>query len=206
MYNNEKKFRGSAVTTICYVLAALLLIYTCYQIGTTIHTINEYYAQYGMTATPVEYITYVSQNALSPLLNAIVLFMLATIHKEVRKNNPANYLSDEDIIEAGENKKAAKDAKQVRKAAEKAGQKPVAEEAVVADFTTAAPEKAEAEKTAPKKTRKPAAKKTEAEKKEGAAAKSTAAKKSSGSRKKSTGTKKAQEKKEAGAEETKKDE
>ena len=171
MYNTEKKFRRSAITTIGYVLAALMLIYTCYQIGNTVHTINEYYAQYGMKATPLEYLTYVGQNALNPLIYAALLFLISAVHNEVRKNNPANYLSDEDIVEADAAKKAAKEAKQVRKgdeAAAKAGHEPVAEEAVVADFTTeteAAAEKAKPGKPEPKTEKKPEAKDAEDKKK-----------------------------------------
>ena len=176
MYDTKKKFRRSAATVICYVLAALMLIYTCYQIGSTIHMINEYYAQYGMSATPVEYLTYVAQNALTPLINSIVFFMLAKILDEVRKNNPANYKSDDDIVEAGIAKKEAKDQKKFdkgEKAAEKAGHKASKEEPVVADFAAAAEE---AEKEAEKKpaAKKPAAKKSTA--KSSTAKKSTAKK------------------------------
>ena len=47
MYDKKKKFRRSPVTVICFVLAALMLIYACYQGGSTIHQINDYYAQLG---------------------------------------------------------------------------------------------------------------------------------------------------------------
>ena len=183
MYDNKKKFRRSAVAVICYVLAALMLIYTCYQIGSTIHTINEYYAQYGMKATPVEYLTYVGQNAMTPLVNAVILFMLARVLEEVRKNNPANYRSDEEIVEAAEAKKAAKDTKKFEKgekaaarAAEKSDVKASAaadsEEPVIVDFASADAEKpAEAKKEPSAKKsdeksdeKKPAAKKSAARK------------------------------------------
>jgi hypothetical protein len=140
MYDKKKKFRRSPVTVICFVLAALMLIYACYQGGSTIHQINDYYAQYGMKAKPVEYLTYVSQSVMATLINAIVLFMLAKIHDDVRKTNPANYQSDEDIVEAGIAKKEARDAKKFEKgekAAAKAGHTADTEAAVVADFTTA---------------------------------------------------------------------
>ena len=203
MYDQKKKFRRSAVTTICYVLAALMLIYTCYQIGSTVHTINEYYGQYGMQATAVEYLTYTAQAALTPLFNTIVLFMLARILDEVRKNNPANYRSDEDIVESGIAKKEAKDAKKFEKgekaaakAAEKNGAKAVSkadEDApVVADFTTseAKDEPAEKKSTAKKTTAKKTADgKAELKK---AAAKKPASRKKSAPKK--TETEKEQEK------------
>lgn len=208
MYDKKKKFRRSPVTIVCYVLAALMLIYACYQAGTTIHQINEYYAQYGMKATPVEYITYVGQGIMTTLINAIVLFMLARIHDDVRKNNPANFMSDEDLIESAEAKKAAKDTKQFEKgekAAAKAADKSdvkvsvktESEEPVVVDFAVAdtkvteAPEKPAAKKPAAKK---PAAKKS--------AAKKTAAKKTADEKAapKKTTAKKAAPKKKAAAE------
>lgn len=206
MYDKEKKFRRSPATVICYVLAALMLIYTCYQIGSTVKMINEYYAQYGMSATPVEYLTYVAQNALTPLINAVIFFMLAKILDEVRKNNPANYKSDDDIVEEGVAKKEAKDQKKFdkgEKAAEKTGAKTVSEaksdEPVIADFTSAAeeakPEEPKAENAAEKKpaAKKPAAKKSTA--KSSTAKKSTAKKPAAKkSAPKKTAEKKAEEK------------
>jgi hypothetical protein len=62
-----------------------------------------------MKAKPVEYLTYVSQSVMATLINAIVLFMLAKIHDDVRRNNPANFMSDEELVEAAEAKKAAKE-------------------------------------------------------------------------------------------------
>ena len=209
MYDKKKKFRRSPVTIICYVLAALMLIYTCYQGGTTVHQINEYYGQYGMKATPVEYITYVGQAIMAMLINAIVLFMLAKIHDDVRKNNPANFRSDEDIAEAAEAKKAAKDTKQFEKG-EKAAAKAAAEkgdvsvsvkteseEPVVVDFAVA---DVEVEPEAPKKpaAKKPAAKSTAKK----TAAKKTTAKKASDEKTapKKTTAKKAAPKKKTAAE------
>ena len=211
MYDKKKKFRRSPVTVVCYVLAALMLIYACYQAGTTIHQINDYYAQYGMKATPVEYITYVGQDIMATLINAIVLFMLAKIHDDVRKNNPANFMSDEDMVEAAEAKKAAKDSKQFEKgekAAAKAADKSdvkvsvktESEEPVVVDFAVADAEVTEAPK-------KPAAKKPAAKKASGSTAKKPAAKKTSAKKTsdekaapKKTAAKKAAPKKKAAAE------
>lgn len=208
MYDKKKKFRRSPVTVICFVLAALMLIYACYQGGSTIHQINDYYAQYGMKAKPVEYLTYVSQSVMATLINAIVLFMLAKIHDDVRKNNPANFMSDEDMVEAAEAKKAAKDSKQFEKgekAAAKAADKSdvkvsvktESEEPVVVDFAVADAEVTEAPK-------KPAAKKPAAKKASGSTAKKPAAKKTSAKKTsdekaapKKTATKKASPKKKA---------
>jgi hypothetical protein len=111
MNTSEKKYKGSVIAVIFYVLAALMLIYTCYQAGNTVASIKEYYAQYQMNATPSEYVTYILQSALEPLFNAVVLFALGYIINEVRKNNPAYYISEEEKADAKDAKKAAKDEK-----------------------------------------------------------------------------------------------
>ena len=211
MYDKKKKFRRSPVTVICFVLAALMLIYACYQGGSTIHQINDYYAQYGMKAKPVEYLTYVSQSVMATLINAIVLFMLAKIHDDVRKNNPANFMSDEDLVEAAEAKKAAKDSKQFEKgekAAAKAADKSdvkvsvktESEEPVVVDFAVA-----DAEVPAEKKTaKKPAAKKSSGSTAKKTTAKKPAAKKTADEKDapKKTTAKKSAPKKKAAADKT----
>lgn len=190
--NTVKKYRRSKVATVCYVLAALMMVYTCYQIGNTIYTINQYYGQYDMKATPNEYFTYIMQNGLEPLIHTVVFFMLGFILDEVRKLNPANWLSDEDIADKKMEKQASKDAKQFEKKEAKTGNKPaVKDEPVVADFTAdvkedvkeEAPKKAPAKKTASKS----AASKSTAAKKTGA---KTTAKKSTSTAKKKTTAKK----------------
>lgn len=144
--NTEKKYKGSVWATICYVLAALMLIYTCYQAGNTVKTINDYYAQYQMTAKPMEYVTYILQSTLEPLMHTVVLFMLGYIVNEVRKCNPANYISEAEKADAKDEKRAARDAKQAAKgdaaaarkaskiAAETKKTEAAADTAVVANF------------------------------------------------------------------------
>ncbi|MBR0379876.1 MAG: hypothetical protein IJH62_04865 [Mogibacterium sp.] len=209
MYDKKKKFRRSPVTVICFVLAALMLIYACYQGGSTIHQINDYYAQYGMKAKPAEYLTYVSQSIMATLINAIVLFMLAKIHDDVRRNNPANFMSDEELVEAAEAKKAAKDSKQFEKGEKAAAKsadkgdvkvsvKTESEEPVVVDFAVADVEVSAEKKTA----KKPAAKKASGSAAKKPAAKKTSAKKTSDEKAapKKTAAKKAAPKKKAAAE------
>ncbi|MBR3126574.1 MAG: hypothetical protein IKF42_14285, partial [Mogibacterium sp.] len=135
MNDNTKKYRRSPASIVCYVVAALMLLYIVYMIGSTVAQINQYYAQYDMKAQPMEYVTYILQAILTPLINVGVFFMLGYILDEVRKNNPAYYLSDEEIEQAKVAKKEEKLAKQEAKAAKKA-----AEEAAAAkpDITAAA--------------------------------------------------------------------
>ena len=137
MNNPEKKYRRSVISIVCYVLAAAMLSYVCYTIGNTVHTINDYYAQYGISAQPMEYITYCLQSALQPLFYTIVLFMLGCILDAVRMNNENNYKTDEEIREALEAKQQAKEAKKLAKgeaAAIAAGNVTTDEDSVEADF------------------------------------------------------------------------
>lgn len=137
MNNPEKKYRRSVISIVCYVLAATMLSYVCYTIGNTVHTINDYYAQYGISAQPMEYITYCLQSALQPMFYTIVLFMLGCILDAVRMNNKDNYKTDEEIREAAEAKQQAKEAKKLAKgeaAAIAAGNVTTDEDSVEADF------------------------------------------------------------------------
>ena len=137
MNKPEKKYRRSVISIVCYVLAAAMLSYVCYTIGNTVHTINDYYAQYGISAQPIEYITYCLQSALQPLFYTIVLFMLGYILDAVRMNNENNYKTDEEIREAAEAKQQAREAKKLAKgeaAAIAAGNVTTDEDSVEADF------------------------------------------------------------------------
>ena len=91
MKNEGKKYRRSPISIVCYVLAAIMLVYVCYTIVSTVQTINEYYAQYGMSAQPIEYVTYSLQAALQYIVYMIVFFMCGYILDAVRMNNKSKY-------------------------------------------------------------------------------------------------------------------
>ena len=134
---NEKKFIQSPVAIICYVLAALMVVYACYQGGNTVKQINEYYASYGMSAKPMEYVTYVLQGMLEPLIHAFTFFIAGYILNAVRKLDPKNFKTASEMADLEDAKKEAKDRKQAAKGeakAAKAGHKPSEEESVRADF------------------------------------------------------------------------
>lgn len=136
--NKEKKFMQSSITIICYVFAALMLVYACYQGGSTVNQINEYYASYGMDAKATEYVSYVFQAMLEPVFHAVVIFMAGYILNAVRKLDPKNYKTVAEIAEIEDAKKEAKDRKQAAKGeakAAKAGHEASKEESVRADFT-----------------------------------------------------------------------
>ncbi len=157
MDKNVKKYRRSAISIVCYVFAALMVLYIFYLIGSTVATINQYYAQYDMKAQPMEYVTYIMQTILEPLINTVVLFMFGYILDEVRKNNSAYYVSDEELEEAKiakQEAKAVKKAAKVEAAALKAGDMTVTEQSVEADFAKSLDEelKAAEKKSSQKKS------------------------------------------------------
>ena len=106
-----KKFRRSPIAVICYVMAAITAAYFIAVIFSTMSTIHQYYAQYQMSAGFGETLGYLLQNGLSPLVSAITLFMAGFILEEVRKLNPSNWMTEEEIAEAKEAKKMAREAK-----------------------------------------------------------------------------------------------
>jgi hypothetical protein len=163
MNDNNKKYRRSALSIVCYVLAALMLVYIIYTGGSTVAQINQYYAQYGMKAQPMEYITYVMQAVLTHIVNAFLFFMMGYILDEVRKNNAAYYLSDEEIEEAKIAKKEAREAKKAAAAEAAAAKTADAEGEAEEKPAKKAPAKKKAD--ADKAEKKPAAKKAPAKKK-----------------------------------------
>lgn len=135
--NTEKKFIQSPMAIICYVLAALMLIYACFQAGSTVKQINEYYSSYGMTAKPSEYLAYVIQAMIEPLLHAVTIFMFGYILNTIRKMDPGNYKTAEELMAIEEAKKEAKSKKQAARSeakADKSGATEAEDEAVRTDF------------------------------------------------------------------------
>jgi hypothetical protein len=110
-----KKFRRSPFTIACYVIAAMFAAYFVTIVISTVTTINQYYAAYDMSPTFGEVASYLFQQGTMPLFAAIGTFMAGIILDEVRKGNPANWASDEEISEAKEAKRLAKEAKQIAK-------------------------------------------------------------------------------------------
>ena len=109
---NEKTLKKSPVVIVLYVVAALMLIYDFYLIGSTISQITSYYAAYGVAPALGEVLGYIIQTALQPLVMTILLGAAAFILNEVRALNPANYATKEEL-------EAAKAAKQAKKQAAK---------------------------------------------------------------------------------------
>ena len=112
-----KKFRRSPLTYACYTVAAVFAVYFCVTVVSTITTINNYYAGYGMTAGFTETLGYVIQAGAVPLISALATLMIGCIHDEVRKLNPAYYATDEELAAAREAKKQAREEAKAAKAA-----------------------------------------------------------------------------------------
>lgn len=110
-----KKFRKSPFSIVCYVFAAIFAVYFVASEVSAVITIQQYYASYQMSASVGEYITYMVQSGATPLTSAILIFMAGLIYEAIRKQDPANWASDEEITEAAEAKRLAREAKQIAK-------------------------------------------------------------------------------------------
>lgn len=75
MKDNEKKYRRSALSIVCYAVAALMILYIIYMMGNTVAQVNQYYAQYQMKAQITDYFTYILQTIISPLMNTFMFFI-----------------------------------------------------------------------------------------------------------------------------------
>ena len=188
----EKKFKQSALTIILYLFAALMLVYTIYQIYSTCTAISSYYEQMGAAPKATEIIGYILQAVVQPLSSAVLLFGAGAILNETRALNPNNYVvvekpapapvapstpaKNEETKKATttakkpEEKKAATTKKPVEKKATTTAKKPEEKKAT----TTA---KKPAEKKATTTAKKPAAKKATTTAKKPAAKKATTTKK-----------------------------
>ncbi len=127
-----KKFRRSPIAIACYVLAAIFTAYFLVVVVSTVTSITQYYASYQMSPTVSEIAGYLLQNGLAPLTAIITTFMAGLIYDEVRKLNPDNWATEDEIAEAKEARRQAKEAKQIAKG-----------EAAVAAAAAAAEEAAE---------------------------------------------------------------
>ena len=114
MNNDVKKYRLSPVAVISYAIAVMILLFVCYQVGKMVGEINQYYAAQGLKPAFSDYFVYTIPAMLPSLRNCFIFFMLGYILDAVRKNNPANYKTQEEIEEE---KIARQEAREARKAA-----------------------------------------------------------------------------------------
>lgn len=131
---NDKKFRKSPIAIACYVIAALLMVYTLFTLKSTVAYIVGYLGSYGMTIMDNfgDSVSYILTAVVQPLVLTIVVFMAGYILEEVRSLNPDYYYTDAEWAAKKEAKAAAKAAKAAAKEAAKTAKKAVEETATEA--------------------------------------------------------------------------
>ncbi len=110
-----KQFRKSPIAIACYVISVLILAYCLYVCANAIGYVNQYFASMGMPAEFGVTLEYIIQSGLSPFVSAVTVFMAGFILEEVRKLNPSNWRTEDEIAEEKEAKKMAREAKQIAK-------------------------------------------------------------------------------------------
>jgi len=131
---DKKVLKKSPLTIVLYVIAAILLIYAFYMVGSTITYLHSYFSAYGSSFSKNlgTSIGYICTQSLVYFVYAIIVFVAAKIYNEVRALNDKNYLSAAEskaILKAKEAKAEAKAAEKKAKANRKAAEKNAAAKA-----------------------------------------------------------------------------
>ena len=105
---NEKKLKTSPVVIGLYIVAGLMLIYSGFQVYSSVKYVFSYYSQYGMSPAFGETAGYILQTVFQPLAMTILTAAAAYILNEVRALNPAHYATKEELEAIKAAKKAAK--------------------------------------------------------------------------------------------------
>ena len=89
-----KKLKKSPVSIVCYVIAALSLIYALYALASGYSYLNSYFSAYGTSigANLGDAATYMLSQSFTPLCFAVMVFMCGHINEGVRALNPDNYV------------------------------------------------------------------------------------------------------------------
>lgn len=92
-----KKLKKSPVSILCYVIAALSLIYALYALVSGYSYLNSYFSAYGTSigANLGDAATYMLSQSFTPLCFAVMVFMCGHINEGVRALNPENYVEVE---------------------------------------------------------------------------------------------------------------
>lgn len=138
---NNKKLKTSKVTIGLYACTGIVSVYALYAIFNSITYLRNYFKTYGSSIGEHfgDALSYILNQSLSYIVFAVLLFVASVILTEVRKLNPENYISDEEMqaILAAKAEKAARAAEiKAMKAEEKA-----AKEAAKAETTAVEIEK-----------------------------------------------------------------
>ena len=106
---NNKKLKRSKVTIGLYVCTGIVSVYALYAIFNSISYLRNYFKTYGST---IGQHSYILNQSLSYIVFAVLLFTVSVVLTEVRKLNPDNYMSAEELalIEAAKAEKGIKTA------------------------------------------------------------------------------------------------
>ena len=126
---NNKKLKSSKITIGLYVCTGIVSVSALYAIFNSITYLRNYFKTYGSSIGEHfgDALAYILNQSLSYIVFAILLFAASVVLNEVRKLNPDNYISDEEMqalaaAKAEKNAKAAeaKAMKEAEKAAKEA--------------------------------------------------------------------------------------
>ena len=106
---NNKKLKRSKVTIGLYVCTGIVSVYALYAIFNSISYLRNYFKTYGSTIGQHfgDALSYILNQSLSYIVFAVLLFTVSVVLTEVRKLNPDNYMSAEELalIEAAKAEK-----------------------------------------------------------------------------------------------------
>lgn len=111
---NNKTLKRSKVTIGLYVCTGIVSVYALYAIFNSISYLRNYFKTYGSTIGQHfgDALSYILNQSLSYIVFAVLLFTVSVVLTEVRKLNPDNYMSAEELalIEAAKAEKGIKTA------------------------------------------------------------------------------------------------
>ena len=106
-----KHYFKSKITYMFYVLAILLGIYALVQVIIISNDMHEYYHSMGMPLPARDFLHYLIQAGLQPLVWMFMMFGFGYGIDEIRKQNDEYYKTDEELAEEQRAKETAKASK-----------------------------------------------------------------------------------------------
>ena len=90
----NKKLKKSPISIVCYVIAALSLVYGIYAFAGGISYLNQYFTAYGTSISEnmKDTMSYLLSQSFTPLCFAVLVFMCGHINDAVRALDPDNFV------------------------------------------------------------------------------------------------------------------
>lgn len=90
----NKKLKKSPISIVCYVIAALSLVYGIYAFAGGISYLNQYFTAYGTSISEnmKDAMSYLLSQSFTPLCFAVLVFMCGHINDAVRALDPDNFV------------------------------------------------------------------------------------------------------------------